>query len=62
MSNFNTLTFKRVVRLNLKEDLFITPKKEKCETIGCLLDYGFKKIMKGKTPWKKKKVVGLVGK
>jgi hypothetical protein len=56
------LTFKRVVRLNLKEDLFITPKKEKCETIGCLLDYGFKKIMKGKTPWQKKKVVGLVGK
>jgi hypothetical protein len=38
----------------LKEDLVITPKKIKNETIGCPLDYGFKKIMKGKTPWEKK--------
>jgi hypothetical protein len=33
----------------------------KCETISCHLDYGFKKIIKGKTPWEKK-VVGPVGK
>jgi hypothetical protein len=37
----------------LKEDLFTT-QKNKCETIGYLLDFGFKKYMKGKIPCEKK--------